>query len=66
MQTKNLAPAQNARILPASPLRLRHSKSNAIFKAQKKKSRNTHQHSLETGHPQCLSTTGALYTYTIS
>lgn len=36
MQTKNLALAQNARILPASPLRLRVSKSSAIPKAQKK------------------------------
>lgn len=36
MQTKNLALAQNARILPASPLRLRHSNSSAIPKAQKK------------------------------
>lgn len=36
MQTKNLAVAQNARILPASPLRLRHSNSSAIPKAQKK------------------------------
>lgn len=36
MQTKNLALAQNARILPASPLHLRHSNSSAIPKAQKK------------------------------
>lgn len=41
MQTKNLALAQNARILPASPLRLRHSYSSAIPKAQKKARTNT-------------------------
>lgn len=49
MQTKNLAVAQNARILPALPLRLGHSNSSAIPKAQKK-GKNTHQHSLETGY----------------
>lgn len=50
MQTKNLALAQNARILPASPLHLRHSDSSAVPKAQKKPGKTTHQHSLETRH----------------